>query len=244
MSKFLRLNAAPGRQPSRLLARPPEGAYLSEESAEKRRRPGLTLDESAFKETIRSYDLSAQEYADRFAAADLRTLRQRFLTLVPPGDKPVLDAGCGSGRDCELFSLSGLRMVGADISAGLLRLAARRTKAKLVRCDLRLLPFGDQSFRGVWSCASLVHLGHQDAQNAIKEFCRILIPGGTLFLAAKHGTGQEWRPDSKGGRRWFQLYERRTLEEIVGSSGFSIIESEVATGSVDGQWINIFARKA
>jgi ubiquinone/menaquinone biosynthesis C-methylase UbiE len=238
------LNAVSGKLLSRLLARPAETVYLPEGSAEGGRRPGLTLDDSAFLETIRSYDVSAQEYADRFADADLRALYQRFLTLVPPGDEPVLDAGCGSGRDCELFILSGLRMIGADISAGLLKLAAQRTNAKLAQCDLRLLPFEEQCFRAVWSCASLVHLGHQDAENAVREFCRVLIPGGTLFLAVRHGAGQEWRSDSKGGRRWFQLYERRTLEEMVTLSGFGIVESEVAEGSVVGQWVNIFAKKA
>ena len=238
------LDASPGRRPSRLFARPQEAVFPSEGSTEGGRRSRLRPDDSAFLETIRSYDESAQDYADRFAGADLRALHQRFLNLVSPGDKPVLDAGCGSGRDCELFHLSGLRTVGADISVGLLRLAAERTRAKLVRCDLRSLPFGDECFQGVWSCASLVHLELQDAQKAVREFCRILIPGSPLFVAVRHGTGQEWRSDNKGGRRWFQLYERTTLEEVLRSSGFSIIESEVAAGSVVGRWVNIFARKA
>ncbi len=194
-------------------------------------------------ETIRSYDVNAQEYADRYADADLRAERRRFVSLIPAGDRPVLDAGCGPGRDCESFRQCGLKMVGADISAGLLEIAAQRTTAKLVRCDLRALPFADQSFRGVWSCASLVHLAHQDAEHAVREFCRVLIPRGALYVSVRHGAGQEWRKDSKGGRRWFQFYEKTALEEIVTSNGFSTIESEVAAGVVAGQWVNIFARK-
>ncbi len=200
-------------------------------------------DDQILLQTIRSYDVNAQQYADRYADADLRAERQRFVSLLPAGDEPVLDAGCGPGRDCELFLHRGLRMVGADISAGLLEIAAQRTKAKLVRCDLRALPFAGQSFRGVWSCASLVHLAHHDAEHAIREFCRVLIPRGVLYLSVRHGMGQEWREDSKGGRRWFQLYEKTALEEIVTSSGFSIIESEVAPGAVFGEWVTIFARK-
>jgi ubiquinone/menaquinone biosynthesis C-methylase UbiE len=135
-------------------------------------------------------------------------------------------------------------MVGADISAGLLKIAAQRTQAKLVGCDLRSLPFADRSFRGVWSCASLVHLGYQDAGEAVREFHRILIPRGTMFLSVRHGADQEWRADRKGRRRWFQLYEKDVLEKIVTLVGFSVIESKVATGAVGGKWVNIFARKA
>ena len=65
-----------------------------------------------------------------------------------------------------------------------------------------------------------------------------------MFLSVRHGTGQEWRTDGKGGRRWFQLYEKDVIEKIVTSSGFSIIGSEVAAGAVVGNWVNIFARKA
>jgi ubiquinone/menaquinone biosynthesis C-methylase UbiE len=174
----------------------------------------------------------------------LRAERQRFVSLIPPGDWPVLDAGCGPGRDCELLRHCGLRMVGADISPGLLKIAAQRTKAELVRCDLRALPFAGQSFRGIWSCASLVHLTYLDAGHAVREFSRILTPHGALYLSVRYGTGQEWREDTQGGRRWFQLYEKTALEGIVTSSGFSIIESAVAAGTVAGQWVNIFARKA
>jgi ubiquinone/menaquinone biosynthesis C-methylase UbiE len=227
--------------PSRLRS---DADLSDEQSSEESRREGPMLANPNFLETIRSYDLSSQKYADRFEDADLRTQRQRFLSLIPAGGKPVLDAGCGPGRDCELFSKSGLRMVGADISAGLLKIAAQRTQAELVRCDLRLLPFADQVFRGVWSCASLVHLAPEDAEHAVREFCRVLIPRGTMFLTVRHGTGEEWRMDSGGGRRWFQLYEKSALERIVTSSGFSAIESEVAAGVVVGQWVNIFARKA
>jgi hypothetical protein len=80
-------------------------------------------------------------------------------------------------------------------------------------------------------------------EHAVREFCRVLVPQGVLYLSVRHGAGQEWREDGKGGRRWFQLYERTALEGIVTSSGFSIIDSEVAPGAVTGQWVNIFARK-
>jgi SAM-dependent methyltransferase len=244
MGGFRWLTATSARDRGRPADRCADIRVSDEENRVGLQRSRLTLDNAALLETIRSYDVSAREYADRFAAVDLRALHQRFLALIPDGDKPVLDAGCGPGRDCEFFTACGLKVIGADISAGLLGLASQRTKVNLMRCDLRWLPFGNQSFRGVWSCASLVHLAHKDAERAIRGFGRVLIPGGTLFLSVRDGTGQEWRTDSKGRRRWFQLYEKNTLEEIVASNGFNIIECEVAAGAVGGQWVNLFARRA
>lgn len=231
----------PATRPGRHL---PAACLSDERKRQLHHRTGLLPDDQALPETIRSYDMSAQEYADQFADADLRAQRQRFVSLLPAGDYPVLDAGCGPGRDCELLSQSGLRVVGADISSGLLKIAAQRTRAQLVRCDLRFLSFADQSFRGVWSCAALVHLAPKDAKNAVREFRRVLIPHSAVFLSVRHGAGQEWRTNSKGGRRWFQLYRKTALENMVSSSGLTIIESEVAAGVVGGQWVNIFARKA
>src|SRR5262245_50836315 len=87
-------------------------------------------------ETVASYDAIASEYAERFAAVDLRDHRHRFEKGITAG-MPILDAGCGPARDCAFFEADGFQVVGVDLSKGLLRLARERTTASLVHGDIR-----------------------------------------------------------------------------------------------------------
>ncbi|MEV1066046.1 class I SAM-dependent methyltransferase [Streptomyces sp. NPDC050263] len=163
--------------------------------------------------------------------------------MLPYGNASVLDAGCGSGRDYVELSSRGLEVLGVDLSMGLLKLARGAGCQKLVMSDLRKLPVRDASFSGVWSCASLVHMPPPGFRKAISEFERILTPGGILFLTVRHGSGNEWRDDGAGGARWFQLYAKDEVENIVDEAGFSIETSIIEPGLIRGSWISVFATK-
>ncbi len=110
--------------------------------------------------TIAAYDHISAEYACRFASGDLRGHRLRFQERMAP-DSPVLDAGCGAGRDCNFLANDGFAAVGLDHSAGLLSQARKLTRAPLVRGDIRSLPFADSFFDGV-----LRKMGGEDGSNS------------------------------------------------------------------------------
>lgn len=194
-------------------------------------------------ETIKSYDRLATHYADRYASVDLRTYYDTFLSLLPHGPGGLLDAGCGPGRDCQAFERRGMSVVGLDLSMGLLSIASRSTRAPLVRSDMRMLPFRSGAFRGVWSCASLVHMSPEQATRALRGFNRVLVPQGILFVSVTHGAGDEWRPDVKGGRRWFHYYEQAELEHLCSEAGFQVLSARTEPGVAAGIWINLFARR-
>ncbi len=52
----------------------------------------------------------------------------------------VLDVACGEGRHARALAAAGARVVGLDLSPGLLARAREATRAPLVRADLRDLP--------------------------------------------------------------------------------------------------------
>jgi SAM-dependent methyltransferase len=195
-------------------------------------------------ETLRSYDSTAHEYATRFEHANLDAYIWRFLRLLPNGDHLVLDAGCGSGRDCRSFQWRGLPVIGVDLSAGLLHEARRVTTASLIQTDLRRLPIADNVVSGIWACASLVHLKEPVFASAVGEFLRVLKPGGVLFVSVRPGIGTEWRRDSRGGRRFFQLYEPREIEAALRAVGFKMLSIALEPGYGTSIWINAFARAA
>jgi len=104
--------------------------------------------------------------------------------LEASGCRHVLDVGCGTGqlaaRICA--ALPRVAVVGCDFSFGMLRHAAARSDAiRWVGGDAGRLPFRDATFDAVVSTEAFHWFPDQEA--ALREFHRVLHPGGRLFLA-------------------------------------------------------------
>src|SRR5262245_51034495 len=100
------------------------------------------------------YDAVAREYADRFAG-ELghkpldRGLLSRFATEVC-GRGEVCDLGCGPGQTTAYLHGCGVRVCGLDVSAELLREAARlHPGVAFEQGDMLALPRADGTFAGV-----------------------------------------------------------------------------------------------
>jgi ubiquinone/menaquinone biosynthesis C-methylase UbiE len=92
-----------------------------------------------------------------------------------------LDLGCGTGWIHEVLESLGSRrrLVGIDISAGMLR-HAQGKQLPVVRGDAQQLPFEDGCFDGVLAKGILHHI--PDMEEAIAEVRRVLKPGGIAVM--------------------------------------------------------------
>lgn len=93
----------------------------------------------------------------------------------------ILDAGCGTGGNSHYLQRYG-RVIGLDAAAEALRFARRRPGLTLLRGSVDRLPFRDRSFDLVLSNDVLCHLFVRDDVRAVREFARVLRPGGMLYL--------------------------------------------------------------
>lgn len=94
----------------------------------------------------------------------------------------VLDLACGSGPVARELEQPGRTVIGLDLSAAELELAARRGSGPLVRADGRRLPFRNGSIDVVTSSLGLVVV--QPLAEVIAEVARVLRPGGVLAAIA------------------------------------------------------------
>ena len=97
----------------------------------------------------------------------------------------LVDVGCGTGRHTRALRSKGVRAVGVDISAGLLRAGAAASPGNWVQADARRLPLRDGVAAAVMSVCQGgfgITLGH-DAQ-VFAQMVRVLRPGGRFALTA------------------------------------------------------------
>ena len=123
--------------------------------------------------------------ANVYNAAYERPAVQELLGDVRGRD--VLDAGAAAGEHSAWLVAHGARVVALDASAAMVRLARARLgeSATLLRADLaRPLPLADASFDLVLSSLTLHYL--EDWLAPLREFARVLRPGGRLILSTHH----------------------------------------------------------
>jgi ubiquinone/menaquinone biosynthesis C-methylase UbiE len=122
--------------------------------------------------------------------------------------------------------------------------AARVLPGRVVRADLRCLPVAGQSMDGVWCCAALLHVPHDETMAALHEMRRILRPGGCLALvtAAGQGARLEQVPYARDARRWFFYRDPAELDEQVRGARLQVVATteEIA----HRHWLKILARAA
>jgi SAM-dependent methyltransferase len=193
--------------------------------------------------TTASYDARARAHAEHWSGFRLHDEMARFTGHLAPGAR-VLDVGCGTGRDTAWLAEQGYAAMGVDLSGGMLHEARRRgVTAPLVQADMRYLPFRKGSYRGLWVCASLLHIPKAQAGAVLRDLERVVHPGH-VYIAVKRGAGEAWAEDEGGGRRFFAYYDPDELHALVVQAGFAVLsrwEAEDRFGR-SRSWINVLAR--
>lgn len=133
-----------------------------------------------------------EKYGDQWYTADddpIALLRAEnkvktpwILQRLDQGSK-ILDVGCGAGFLTNELALAGFDVSGVDLSGESLEVAKRFDKTSSVKYQVANayeLPFENASFDVVCALDFLEHV--DDPARAIKEFSRVLKPGGKFFF--------------------------------------------------------------
>lgn len=112
--------------------------------------------------------------------------RQDELGIVAKKEH-ALDFGCGVGRLTQALCDHYEMVTGVDISSSMIELAQRYNRFRgrctyLVNQKPDLSQFQDCSFDAIYSFIVLQHMESRYSRNYIKEFMRILKPGGVLVF--------------------------------------------------------------
>lgn len=168
---------------------------------------------------------------------------ERFISKLADGAK-ILDVGAGSsGRDIKEFVKHGFIVEALDYSSAAVA-SLRKTFGTITVHEANMLKTGlpDETYDGIWACASVVNIPKSDVPTALSEFYRILRSGEILFVSVKEGEGERMVPD-KGGERFFNFFKEADFKELVANVGFKVSHSELTVGLAGTRWVCIYALK-
>ncbi len=157
------------------------------------------------------------DYADYYDWENAQTVGRRDIAfwqqMASPVKGAILELGCGTGRVAIPVAKQGATVIGIDRSESMLRRARARVRrarvsarVKLIRGDIRYLPFPDQRFPLVMAPYGILQslLDERVLTATLKEVQRVLTKKGTfgLELVADLPAWEEYsRKTSMRGKR-------------------------------------------
>jgi len=168
------------------------------------------------------YDIWSEAYDATPNPVVAMDSRHTISLLSPQPGELILDAGCGTGRNFSKLERVGSSIIGIDFSYGMLTVARRNfadnpSAFPLLLADLeRTLPFQTGSFDVVLCALIGEHLSA--LQQVLREFHRVLKPGGRLVFSVYH-------PDMAAAGIEAN-FERRGVEYRLGAFHYTVDEHE------------------
>jgi SAM-dependent methyltransferase len=179
-----------------------------------------------FETAFGPYYADIYQHRDEEEADGVVAMLLERLPRAGAGTGPVLDIGCGTGRHLAALGRRGTSAFGLDLSPHLLALAARRAPGRVVRGDMRRLPFADGAFDAALSMFTSFGYFAESAENrrVLEEARRVVRPGGGLVIDYFNAerTLADLTPESARFVGRYDVVERRSL--IGGPGGERIVK--------------------
>lgn len=165
--------------------------------------------------------------------------------LGPLAGADVLEVGAGAAQGGRWCARQGARVLASDLSAGMLRVARRIDEredaagmrpagpAAYLQCDGARLPLADASFDVVLTAHGVLAFV-PDAEQALREWARVLRPGGRAVFSLPHPI--RWAlPDAPGGEGLVvrhSYFDRRAYVEETGQGRATYAEHHRTIGDL------------
>lgn len=170
------------------------------------------------------YHVEDRHWWYRGMASITRALLDRRISL-PPNPK-ILDAGCGTGAAMTTYLAEHGQVSGVDLYPQALEFCRKRNARRLARASVLDLPFASASFDLVTSFDVLYERAVPSDIIALREFFRILLPGGFVLLRLP---AYDWlRGQHDTLVHTHRRYTKKSVKELLEQGGFSVLHLSYA----------------
>lgn len=182
--------------------------------------------------TTTDWDYSSdQRFVDYYAnesqsEGSLQRFRSVYQTLIHVRETEkksteklaMLDIGCGAGSQAFIWAEAGHRVSAIDVNEPLVDIGRERARQNNLNVEFRVgsatnLPWPDSSFD---ACVALELIEHiEDWQGCIREFSRVLRPGGLLCLSTTNKLCPVQQEFSLPFYSWYPSWLKRRYEKAA-----------------------------
>ena len=185
---------------------------------------------SVSEKTRRAYNLVAEKYHELFhTELNEKKYDRKFLDDFSRHfhDRSLIcDAGCGpSGHIGRYIFDKNIPVVGVDISDRCVDMArCFNPGIRYVQCDMGDMAFKEETFDGLIAYYSLIDTPKNITLKIIREFYRVLKPGGRLLVTVKEGPGEGYIKELLGieVEIYFSLFLKDEIRSYYEQGGFII----------------------
>jgi ubiquinone/menaquinone biosynthesis C-methylase UbiE len=124
---------------------------------------------------------------------------EELLAFIEPAESEVvLDAGCGTGVNIVRLHSRVRSIIGVDYAWGSLERCRRRIQVHKVQnahvclASATAIPLPDRSVDRILCLSVLQYLDDEEVRKVLREFVRVLGPGGVIILHVKNSSSLYW----------------------------------------------------
>lgn len=207
---------------------------------------------STDRDTVRSYDSAAADYAAEAAAMPdwVGTEIDAFVAALG-GAGRVLEIGSGGGRDALALEARGISVRRTDIAQGFVDLlrAGGFDAAQIdpLTDDLSDPQRPGTPYDGVWACACLIHVAREDMDRVLERLAAATRTGGRLHASVREGDGEDVTTEGGAAERlrYVETYWREPeLRAVLTDAGWAVDEIRKCIGRPGDRWLSVRASRA
>jgi len=192
--------------------------------------------------TIKTYDDNIDFFEEKFKSRTDIERRDEFnivLDLIP--GKRLLDVGSGTGEHALYFTDKRLDVTCIDFSSKMVELCKKKG-LNVEYMDFEKLDFIDDSFDGIWSVCSLMHIPKSSFVNVIEKLTKMLSDNGIFYVCIIEGDGEKFIKNENVGERFCSYWSKEDLLGIF-QEKYDLIKFDKVSFGYDTYLRALFRKK-